>query len=171
MWSCRVGLAGILVCWAGGAWGQADKDDLGARVRKFAHGMLGKKVGDGECATLAVRALRAAGAKTTADFRVVGPGRDYVWGRLVKSLADAKPGDVLQYRNFKITTTTRTADGVWMSNVFYPQHTAIVSANLGKGKLKVLEQNAEGKKLVQENEVDLGGKLEGKVWLYRPVRR
>ena len=58
------------------------------------------------------------------------------------------------------------------------QHTAIISANSGKGKFKVLEQNVGPKdadektrKVVQENTIDLGDKTEGKVWIYRPVAK
>ncbi len=50
-------------------------DDLGAKVLKSAKESIGKKVGDGECAALAMATLEAAGAKTTVDFGVSGETR------------------------------------------------------------------------------------------------
>ena len=160
----------------------ANDGGLGGKVRAFAKDNLGKKVDDGDCARLAVKALEAAGAKTTADFKVTGEVGDYVWGTLVEKYDDAKPGDIIQFRDVKLVTTTvvkQPGGGTQTStrSQSMTQHTAIVSANLGKGKFKVLEQNVgpQGadeklRKVVQENEVDLGDKTEGKVWIYRPVK-
>ena len=156
---------------------------LGEKVRKFAKDNLGEKVDDGECALLAMRALESAGAKTTSDFKVTGEVGDYVWGKLVEKYDDAKPGDIIQFRDVKIVSTmvvkqpgggTRTST----RSQTMTQHTAIISANLGKGKFKVLEQNVglpgadeKARKVVQENTIDLGDKTEGKVWIYRPVAK
>ncbi len=158
-------------------------DDLGAKVIKSAKESIGKKVGDGECAALAVAALEAAGAKTTVDFGVSGETGDYEWGTLVEKYADVKPGDIIQFRDVKIVTKTVTnvpGGGTRTSTATQTmgQHTAIISVNLGKGKFKVLEQNAgpatdddKLRKTVRESDLDLGGKTEGKVWIYRPVKK
>jgi hypothetical protein len=158
-------------------------DDLGARVLKYTEENVGKKVGDGECATLALKALEAAGAKTTLDFGVSGEKGDYEWGTLVEKYADAKPGDIIQFRDVKIVTKTVTAlpgGGTRTSTATQAmgQHTAIISAVAGKGKFKVLEQNAgpasdddKVRKTVRESDLDLSGKVEGKVRIYRPVKK
>ncbi len=161
----------------------AKEGGLGDKVRVFAKDNLGKKVDDGECAMLAVKALEAAGAKSTADFKVTGEVGNYVWGTLVEKYDDVKPGDIIQFRDVKLVTTTvvkQPGGGTRTSSrsQTMSHHTAIVSANLGKGKFKVLEQNAgpqdadeKARKIVQENAIDLGDKTEGKVWIYRPVAK
>ena len=171
-----------LASMAGGA--EPHKDgELGEKVRKFARDNLGEKVDDGECAILAMRALEAAGAKTTSDFKVTGEVGDYVWGELVEKYDDVKPGDIIQFRDVKIVSTLvvkQPGGGSRTStrSQTMTQHTAIISANSGKGKFKVLEQNVGPKdadektrKVVQENTIDLGDKTEGKVWIYRPVAK
>ena len=156
--------------------------DLGAAVLKFVKAKVGEKVGDGECATLVARALEAAGAKTTADFGVTGDDGDYVWGTPVEKPADAKPGDVIQYRDavFVTKTTTKLPGGGTQTRTAtrtVAHHTSVVAANLG-GKLTVYEQNVgtadatdAARKVVQENALDLADKTEGKVWVYRPVKK
>ena len=110
----------------------AKEGGLGDKVRTFAQENLGKKVDDGECAMLAMKALQAAGAKTTADFKVTGEVGDYVWGTLVEKFADAKPGDIIQFRDVKLVTTTvvKQPGGGTRSSTrsqTMTQHTAIVS--------------------------------------------
>ncbi len=158
-------------------------DDLGAQVLKYATESVGKKVGDGECATLALKALESAGAKTTLDYGVTGEKGDYEWGTLVEKYADVRPGDIVQFRDVKIVIKTVTevpGGGTRTSSRTQTmgQHTAVVSANAGKGKFKVLEQNAGGsnedektRKTVRESDLDLNGKTEGKVWFYRPAKK
>ena len=158
-------------------------DELGAKVLKYAQANVGKKVGDGECATLALKALESAGAKTTVDFGVLGEKGDYEWGTLVEKYEDVRPGDIIQFRDVKIVIKTMTplsGGGSRTSTATQSmgQHTAIVSANAGKSKFKVLEQNAgtadddeKIRKTVRESDLALGGKTEGKVWIYRPVKK
>jgi len=155
-------------------------DDLGARVLKYAKESTGTKVGDGECATLALKALESAGAKTTADYKVTGEDGDYKWGTLVEKHADVRPGDIVQFRDVKLVSKTVTAlpgGGTRTSTrtQVMGHHTAIVSANAGNGKFKVLEQNVgddeKTRKTVRESDLDLSAKTEGKVWIYRPVKK
>ena len=158
-------------------------DDLGAKVLKFSKDNVGKKVGDGECAALAMEALEAAGAKTTVDFGVSGAVGDYEWGTLVKDYADVRPGDIVQFRDVKIviTTVTKVPGGGTRTSTAsqsMAQHTAVVSANAGKGRFEMLQQNAGAaddddkiRKTVRESDLDLSGKTEGKVWFYRPVKK
>jgi len=75
-------------------------DEISSKVVTWAHGKLGQQVGRGECWDLIDRALRAAGARSSTT---TGRDDDYVWGRLIR-LEEVSPGDILQFRNFVITT-------------------------------------------------------------------
>ena len=130
---------------------------LNATVLQWTSGQVGKQIGAGECWDLADRALRQAGAGTSSDFGPTGDDDDYVWGDEV-ALKDALPGDILQYRDYQMTTTTTIdvtfADGSgWTDKdephiveVGHPHHTSILSRNPGDGSLTVLEQNYQGNK-------------------------
>lgn len=122
---------------------------LNPKVLQWASGQVGKQIGAGECWDLANKALLQAGAGTSSDFGPMGSDDDYIWGDEV-ALKDALPGDILQYRDYVMTTTTTTDvtfsddsgsnDSVSVP-VNHPHHTAILSTNPGTGVLKVLEQN------------------------------
>jgi hypothetical protein len=113
----------------------ADDTALNDKVLQFARDHMGEKVGDGQCTSLAVEALRSAGAK-------VDPFRDdgnFVWGRQLEALKDAKPGDVLQFRDAVFRTRRRLpGGGIQISRSSYPHHTAIVAEVKGKASAKVL---------------------------------
>ena len=144
--------------------------DMGQQIVKFVKDNFGKKVGTGECADLANHALQSVGAKTSADYGVSGPDKDYIWGKLVTRYEDVQPGDVIQFRNVQTVTKivtgtqTRTITGV------YAHHTAIVTENLGAGKFKGLQQ-ATSKKLVHDFEINMGDKTQGEIWIYRPEKK
>ena len=83
---------------------------------------------------------------------------DYVWGTPVQ-LKDVIPGDILQLRDFSVTTTVDSTveftDGsggysdTKYATVVRPHHTAIVDAVMSGSKFQILEQNAPplGKKV------------------------
>lgn len=121
----------------------------------WATGKVGQSVAGGECWDLANSALLKAGAGTSSDFGPSGDDADYIWGDAVSDLKDALPGDILQYRDFSQTTTTRTtavfkdSSEQWderTAEIGHPHHTAIISQNSGNGALTVLEQNYGGHK-------------------------
>ncbi len=125
---------------------------LNQKVVVWASGQVGKQIGAGECWDLANSALLQAGAKTSSDLGPTGDDDDYVWGTVVDP-KDALPGDVIQYRDWEMTTTTRTEvtfsdDSGWFdaptSTVGHAHHTSIVTTNPGNGALTVLEQNHLG---------------------------
>ena len=127
---------------------------LNQKIITWASGQTGKKVDAGECWDLANRALIKAGANTSSDLGPTGADDDYIWGTQVDS-KDAIPGDILQYRDYEMTTTTSTDvtfsdDSGWTdaqtASIGRPHHTAIVSRNPGAGALTVLEQNYLGNK-------------------------
>jgi hypothetical protein len=65
---------------------------LNGKVVEFARANLCHRVGSGDCRSLAVEALRHAGSRV--------PGRgETSWGDEVKSLKDARPGDILQFQD------------------------------------------------------------------------
>lgn len=106
---------------------------LNQQVVNWARGKIGQHVGSGECWDLADRALRGAGASSSTT---TGAQDDYFWGTEV-ALTNAVPGDILQFRNYVVTTKTTTAatfaDGSGYvdtqdSLAERPHHTAIVEA-------------------------------------------
>jgi hypothetical protein len=155
---------------------EPDVPEVNAKVLEFCRANLGKKIGDGECTSLAAAALRQAKAKrsTTRD-------KEYVWGKLVRTVTaktnltgDVLPGDVLQFRDahFKKKIEGGTIEAT------YPQHTAIVAAVKDEGKVvEVLHQNVgdsrqtdRERRTVQRatihfNQLQKGGWVK----IYRPV--
>ena len=180
----RAGSIGIFIAALGCAAGaappakeQADVPALNAKVVEFARAQRGKKVGDGSCLTLAVKALEHAGAVRYPLSRADG---DYVWGRQIEQFRDALPGDVLQFRDAEFKGKQRLPRGRWVSwHHRYPHHTAIVAGVSQKGKLvTVLHQNVglddaddASKKVVQEGTIRTDSLQKGGwVRIYRPIR-
>lgn len=136
---------------------------MGARVLAYAESLEGRQVGDGECFTLAAAALTHAGARAAFAYGNVTPESDYVWGRPV-DIDRLQPGDVLQFRNFSITTQVTTImkspDGNETSSQservdVRDHHTAIVE-QASDGSVVVLEQNVDpAGRVVQRNRIAL----------------
>ncbi len=125
--------------------------DLNRKVVAFAVANLGRRVGDGECWTLAAEALKQSGAQ---------PPKGYVFGRAIP-LKEAKPGDILQFRSARFETAReRKLLGT-------PHHTAILYATRD-GKTFVLNQNF-GSKKVTTLDLDFGDLVSGSVIVYRPL--
>lgn len=148
---------------------------LNQKVFAFAKGQLGRKVGDGECISLATEALRAAGAKRFPFT----PSGDYVWGRPVDGFKHALPGDVVQFRDAVYRGRSNLSGGrsiTWRYE--YPHHTAIVSDVKEGGRVvTLLHQNVGGpkadeavKRRVQAGEIRPDSlRPGGKVWIFRPI--
>jgi len=137
-------------------------ETINQKVVNWARAQSGKQVGKGECWDLADRALRQAGVQSSADLGPMDDDADYVWGDEISDLKDVQPGDILQFRDFAVTTTveteTRYADGSSEASTTEetftrPHHTAVVSEVKSGGLLKVLEQNVApaGKKVQLHN--------------------
>ena len=137
-------------------------ETINQKVVNWARAQSGKQVGKGECWDLADRALRQTGAQSSADLGPMDDDADYVWGDEISDLKDVHPGDILQFRDFAVTTTveteTRYADGSSETSTTEetftrPHHTAVVSEVKSGGLLKVLEQNVApaGKKVQLHN--------------------
>ena len=121
--------------------GSPKTGDLGEKVVNFARGKLGQRLGSGECFDLADQALRSASAKSAADFGRVAKDADYVWGASV-SPSDARPGDIIQFRDYRYDRTIETSTREDTDFQERPHHTAIVERMDGAGAITVLEQNA-----------------------------
>jgi hypothetical protein len=120
---------------------------LNQKVVVWAQGQLGKKVGAGEW-DLGESALKQAGAQTSNDLGPVGDDTDYIWGDQI-DMKDVQPGDIIQFRDHDVTTTTETeytfSDGTSINDTKSSvaqrgHHTAIVNGKLdANGSLKTLE--------------------------------
>jgi len=134
------------------------------KIVVWAQGRVGRQVGKGECWDLAEQALAHAGAKTSTDLSAngqVGDDEDYVWGDVKSDVKDAVAGDIIQMRDYVVTTTTETEytfdDGTvdtdtQAASVERPHHTAVVVAGPDQnGVIKTLEQNVKPSGKVVQN--------------------
>lgn len=157
---------------------------LNPTVYNYAASKIGQKVGDGECATLAVEALKAAGAKNFWQLGPTGNDADYVWGSRVatitqsnKSTANITAGDIIQFKNVSTYKKITFPNGSWRSYTSsYNHHTAIVKGASGS-EIYVLHQNVGengktpgAKKIVQMGTFNLNDITGGTMWVYRPIR-
>jgi hypothetical protein len=120
---------------------------LNQKVLVWARGQMKKRVGRGECWDLADHALRHAGARSSTTR---GSNDDYVWGEEIP-ISAALPGDILQFRDHVVMTTT-TVKTTWANGSITsppeavpanrPHHTAIVVA-VAPGLLTILEQHVK----------------------------
>jgi hypothetical protein len=150
-------LAGLILARA------AARAPLNRKVLAFAKSRTGKKVGNGQCWTLANAALRAAGARQP---RKGGYG-NYVFGRRV-ALKAVQPGDILQFE--KVSFKHTEANGRWFTQTF-GHHTAIVSAVNGR-TITLLHQNVGGVKRVKVGKINLADRQRGgSIIAFRPQRR
>lgn len=119
---------------------------MAERIVSYARRQRGERVGDGECFTLADRALRNADARSARGYGTVTPDADYVWGTSV-TLSDLRPGDVIQFRNYTYERVAVTDDDSGTSRDEHaedcPHHTAIVQSVDGNGAVTVWEQNGQ----------------------------
>lgn len=154
--------APVVVMPASGATSQA----LSSSVLSYVQSKMGTKVGDGQCGTVVLTALRVAGASTNFDFS--NPNGDYLWGQLAatltpqsRDLSQVRAGDIIQFRDAKFVS----ANGSWS---LAAHHTAVVAVVSGD-TLTVLEQNVNGVMVVQPGTYRLNDMTQGTMWAYRPI--
>lgn len=121
------------------------------RIAAYCVAQKGRKVGNGECWTLADEAFKSAGARR--------PGSDMrVWGRRVNPAAEViRPGDVVEFQS------ARFSDGIITGSA----HTAVVVQGGGQEGFTIAEQNW-GRKTVRFREMSMKTLVAGKVMIYRP---
>lgn len=124
-----------------------------ADIVKFCRLNEGRKVGDGQCWSLANESFKATG-KTR-------PGSDlHVWGRKVNFANESiKAGGIIEYESASFS------DGVITGR----NHTAVVITGGSADHFTVAEQNFRGGKKVTVRQVDLSKLQFGKVTVYRPL--
>jgi hypothetical protein len=154
-------------------WGLGLDAPLGDEIVAYARSRLGQKVGNGECTSLAVAALRQCDARRPDP--VLG-----IWGDEVKSLRDLQPGDVLQFEDAVFVKQRVRPDGAVLTLTYnYGHHTAIVARVRKRGPkpvLVILHQNAgvaggeeDEHKVVCEWTLEMAAKRSGSVKAYRPA--
>jgi hypothetical protein len=159
---------------------------LGEGVVSYASRHLGHHVPNGQCFALADAALREVGARSAADYGEILPDGDYIWGVEV-SLANLRPGDIVQFRDYRctVTTVTRTDSATDTDEQVQERrhHTAIVERVGSEGDVTVLEQNSpSGSPVVRmplffrSGRTESGGRtttvaVNGTLWFYRPQPR
>ena len=154
-------------------WGPGPTPSLGDDVVAYARSKLGQKVGNGECTSLAVYALRHCNARRPDP--VLG-----VWGDEVKAFRDLQAGDILQFENATFVKQHVRGDGALLTlTASYPHHTAIVARVRKRGPrpvLVILHQNAGAAgaddaefKVVHEWTLEMATQRGGTVKAYRPA--
>ena len=165
----------------GGGTKQAHQS-MAEQIIAFAAQRRGQVFGNGECFTLADRALRSAGAKSAADFGRVEPDADYVWGTSINR-SDLRPGDIIQLRDYHCDLEMRSETEIVERAEDRPHHTAIVESVGSSGVVTVLEQNFPEGTGVRRNRLHLSSvtyssgdttttaTVRGTFWFYRPQAR
>jgi hypothetical protein len=152
--------------------GQSKARKLNQAIVEFCKANMGKKVGGGQCSSVAYYALKHVGGKELNDFPP-DPGKgDYVWGRHVftgyvkKGEAvlepvgngHIRPGDVVQFRDTKFSTFS------------YGQHTAVVlKYDQRTTEMLIAQQNVNGRQMLVESTLTLKSLRTGWFRVYRPV--
>jgi hypothetical protein len=172
---------------AKGGNAKQSQPSMAEQIVSFPRRHRGQRVGDGECFTLADRALRGAGAKSAADYGSVAPDVDYVWGTSV-ALGSVRPGDVIQFRDYRYDreVETRNSDGSSSTDTDFqerPHHTAVVETVGANGEITVLEQNSPEGSAVTRNHLFFSNQqqssgnttttitVSGTFWIYRAQPR
>ncbi len=153
--------------------------DYRRSILTYCQDHIGERVGSGQCAILAVEALRDAGAAGhSGDF----PGEgDYVWGKPVafveagyfglkgvESLARVEPGDIVQFHEARFSGFNHSQDGEYQMVAHH--HTAVIeSVDPVRRTISVLHQNWNGRQYVQRETLFLRGMTNGWLRFYRPV--
>lgn len=134
--------------------------ELNNRVIEFIDRVMGTTVGRGECWDLAQQALD----QNLADWT-----RPTTFGLpLNPDTSEIKAGDIIQFRNLKITEHLSGGVTKW-ETLGAPDHTAIVYKVLGKRHYTLAHQNIGGKRSVTKGDVNLTKVTGGRFWIYRPV--
>ncbi|KAK2853280.1 hypothetical protein FQN49_005226 [Arthroderma sp. PD_2] len=167
-------------------------DWYGRHIVSYCKDRIGLSVGDGECWTLAYRALEEAGKLSLHEDGHEPPmlsvGR--VHGHLIfewhatpdypitiasgimqhMPVAPIRPGDIMELAEGRFQNINFVLSGLMKQeeNIRFKAHTAVI-AGLEGSTIKVVEQNGRIKNVVAENEYDLNSMVGGVVRIYRPV--
>jgi hypothetical protein len=125
--------------------------DMNRAVVEFAQEQIGKKVGNGEGASLAAEALKVAGTQKHEIYR---------WGRELGPHEPWLPGDILQVENFSINLPEMKRE--------YKHQVAIVET-IRAEEVSILHQNAFPKGMVVQREGwPINSLSSGEIVAFRP---
>lgn len=133
----------------------------GSTVLAFAVSHAGQTVGRGECYDLAHEALRSGGDRSAPDYGSVGARDDYTWGRPI-SEGELQPGDIIQFQTHQVRVEVTRRRGSTVLDTSSEtatrnHHTVIVAQVHARGRITVYEQNFQGIRSVQRNDLWLDG--------------
>jgi hypothetical protein len=153
---------------------------FGPSILAFCRDNVGKKIGIGQCASLAEEALKDAGAapRAATDWPEEG---DYVWGdpvafieagftgpKGVQDLQKVEPGDIVQFHHVRFSGFYHGQEGVYHYEARH--HTAVVeSVDPAHRTITVLHQNWNGQQLVRRQTLSLRGLGSGWLRIYHPM--
>lgn len=132
--------------------------DLSDRIMRFVKKHMGKQVGDGECASLAVAALEESGAQ---------PNDGYVFGRELAPGERWFLGDIVQFTQCVFREPTPKG-GARIIRAGEPNHTAIFYG-LKNGSALLAQQNYNNIKKVEVFPLDFRSIVSGSYRIYRPI--
>ncbi|MFO0870244.1 MAG: hypothetical protein U0935_15050 [Pirellulales bacterium] len=155
-------------------------------IYSYAKANMSRKVGDGECATLAAQALRNGGFKSRQLPDRPSSG-DYVWGTRIATITPSNrstnftqvfaAGAILQMRNVELRGAN-PGGGTYYRTAGH--HTGVVGlwGRDSKGRyMEVYEQNVgptgksdAAKKIVQVNRYYLDDLVKGTIWVHKPIK-
>jgi hypothetical protein len=130
---------------------------LDRRILDYVEKVKGSQVGRGECWDLAQEALDENGADWTRNLN---------YGPKINP-RDAKPGDIVQFREVKLTEKLPNGGSRW-EVLGMPDHTAIVYEVISPLHLRLAHQNIGGNRTVQITDVNLNNRTAGKFTIHRP---
>lgn len=122
--------------------------------------VMGKKVGRGECWDLAQMVL---------DTNLADWDRPSRFGSAINpESSDIQAGDIIQFKS--LVTSEKLPGGVTRTHTLgAPDHTAIIYRVLGSRRYTIAQQNANGKRYVSTEDIDLTHIINGSYRIYRPV--
>ncbi len=154
-----------------------DGNRYSERVARWCESKMGKRVGNGECWTLAREALLAisdACEKRGVEPCFVTQGSRH--GQLIydytasdssrlpsMTQAGVARGDIIQFHKAYFYK------GGVHRQVGAPSHTSVVTENRGRGVIEVVEQNGAGGKVVSRGSFDFKAMKKGNVRIFRVV--
>ncbi|DAA74189.1 TPA_exp: Uncharacterized protein A8136_3687 [Trichophyton benhamiae CBS 112371] len=175
---------------------QLASDWYAPNILAYVKSHVGLTIGDGECWTLAYKALQHAGQKALREGReppMLSTGRvhgclifewtacaeypiTYSSGILGHVPTGIRAGDILELNDGRFRTRYTALAGLGLvgtqheENVRFSAHTAvIVAVKMEDSTLGVVEQNGRARCVVAENEYNLSNMVSGVVRIYRPI--
>ena len=133
--------------------------ELNKKIIAFVKTKIKKKVGNGQCWTLAQQALNSIDAKWDGL---------YIYGNLLNPKTDCiYPGDIIQFEKIKIEYSS--GNGWYQEEMGH--HTAFIYKVNAKGNYDLAHQNfGSGRKRVGITHLELKNITQGEFFIYRPTR-